>query len=634
MSFFPNFSRNTLALAIAATFGIGNAVAADCSTTVSATTVISTDCSVEASGTISWTAGNLRVESSTISGSAVPQILQSGSAEELRVSDASIGSVKITGSLISVDAITLNNSTIGQLVITGNLGTDDGDGTVRLENSTVISELQNLGSISPGFNIGIKLFAGSSIGTLLNAQGGGTPLVVAGVLPNKYITFFSDPATFGKVDFEDLESYTLNAYGVQIASGQNWASGTYEDVIKSDQALTISSFETVSGVSYQLLTRDGGLTWDLIINAVSPSRVSDATRGLRNEPAVAAASVIDGSAVLLASFAGLTTEQQLSDATSQTLPLLVGGSQLVALNALSGINRVVLARLDANRGLSAGDAFFGDRHFWLKPFGSRADQSNEGGVAGFKANTGGMALGLDGSLSETLKAGLAFAWANSSVKGRSVVAPNSASVDVYQLVGYGTKALPNGSELNFQVDFGRNNNKGSRTLAFTNAVAQSKFNTIAFHAGGGWGKAIPLSDKTTYTPSIRLDYTRLRDESYTETGAGLFNLNVAARTMSQLILGGDVRFNHQISPSTQLSVNAGLGYDFHGKTASVNSIFAGAPGASFATNGIRAEPWTLRAGMGLVHTTQRGTEITSRLDVDKRSGFRNATASVNARWSF
>ena len=109
---------------------------------------------------------------------------------------------------------------------------------------------------------------------------------------------------------------------------------------------------------------------------------------------------------------------------------------------------------------------------------------------------------------------------------------------------------------------------------------------------------------------------------------------MAARTTTQLVLGGDVRFNHQLSHAPPLSVNAGLGYDFNAKTASVTAVFAGAPGASFVTNGIRPDPWILKAGVGLVHTTQSGTEITSRLDVDKRSGFHNATASVNARWSF
>lgn len=364
--------------------------------------------------------------------------------------------------------------------------------------------------------------------------------------------------------------------------------------------------------------------------------VFTSSSNLTNSPAYGAARIIDATPDLLALFtgAGLTGDQAVSDAASQTLPLLVGSSQLAATSALASINRIILARLDGNRGLSAGDAFLGDRHFWIKPFGSWARQSDQGSIAGFKASTGGMAMGLDGALSDHTNVGLAFAWAKSSIDGRSAVAPSSAAVNLYQLIGYGSRALGNGSEINFQFDYGRNTNKGTRTIAFTNTVAQSSYNTTSFHAGVGWGTVRTLSEKTAYVPSIRLDYTRLRDEAYAETGAGLLNLNVNARTTTQLVLGGDVKFNHQLTSSTLLSVNAGIGYDFHAKGSSITASFAGAPSLGFVTNGIRPDPWTLKAGLGFVHTTSAGAEVTSRLDVEKRAGFHNATVAVKARWSF
>lgn len=379
------------------------------------------------------------------------------------------------------------------------------------------------------------------------------------------------------------------------------------------------------------------------------STVLGSVESTGNTPAIGAATVFDdliadfsgngttgdtGMDQVMLTFAGFTSEQQVSDAVSQTLPLLVGGSQFAASAALTGINRVIQARQEHNRGLSSGDTFYGDRHVWLKPFGSWADQDDRKGVSGYESSTAGLALGADAVVAEATRLGVAFAYARADIEGNSSVAPSEADVDVYQLVGYGSHALADDAEINFQLGLGRNENDGRRELPAFGATARGDYSSRTAMAGLGYGRNMKLDDQTTLTPSVRADYSWIRDEDYTETGAGALNLSVGEHTTEELILAVDGKLTHETASGLTLTAKLGAGYDVINDRASVTAAFAGAPGAAFATQGLDPSPWLARGGLGIVKTTQSGLEISARYDAEYRSDFLNQTASVKLRWAF
>lgn len=361
-------------------------------------------------------------------------------------------------------------------------------------------------------------------------------------------------------------------------------------------------------------------------------------------PALGAARVFDslidsgtsdtGMQTVINALGGLSTEQAVSDTVSQTLPLLTGGSMQAAAQALSGINRVVQARIESNRGLSSGDAFAGDKRLWLKPFGSQADQDDRNAVAGFEADTLGFVIGADGALSDVTRAGVAFAYAKSDITSNSAVALQSADVDVFKLIGYGSYTLDGRTELNYQVDVGQNKNESRRSIDFMGTVASGSYNSLTAHAGVGWGRIVNLNERTSWVPSVRADYTWIKDSAYTETGAGALNLNVDNRSTQELILAADAKVVHKLNDATTLTANVGVGYDTLNKQASVTTAFAGAPGLSFVTYGLEQDPWLVRGGLGLTHTYAKGVEVTARYDLEHREGFNNQTVSVKARWAF
>lgn len=361
---------------------------------------------------------------------------------------------------------------------------------------------------------------------------------------------------------------------------------------------------------------------------------------LGNTPAGPAARALDQSFAqnpsgeLASHFVGLTTEQQVSDAVTQTLPLLTGGINSATSSTLSGINRVIQARQGSNSGLSSGDEPVAQDNAWIKTFGSWADQSERSGISGFDADTQGLAIGVDGAFTEQTRLGIAFAYAKTNVDSDSRIAPQDAQIDTFQLIGYGSYALTPDTELNFQVDAGQNRNEGKRHMPFADATAKADYDSYSAHAGLGLGHTLRFSETLTFVPSVRADYTWIGDEAYHEKGAGALNLDVDSRDAEELIFSVDGKVNYSLGSNTVLSANLGAGYDVINEQTSISSAYAGSPTGVFTTRGLDPSPWLGRAGLGLSHTLDNGTEVSLRYDAESRSDYLNQGASIKARWAF
>lgn len=422
-----------------------------------------------------------------------------------------------------------------------------------------------------------------------------------------------------------LESYGSTAWKTQTFTVA--ADGTY--------TIAMGSFNVGdTGVHPILFVSDVSGT---IIGAIVGGGVStyDSSFAQLNTSALPGAQVIDATPDLLALFNALAGDDAaISDGVTQTLPLLTGGSYLAARSALYGINGAVKARQDSNRGLSSGDPLLSDRHFWIKPFGTWTDQDDRNGVSGFDAKTGGLILGLDASVNDQTRLGVAFAYANSNVEGNSSVAPHSLDVDSYQLVGYGSHDLNANTRLDFQADIGVNRNDGQRIIVLSSAMASSDYDTYTAHAGASLARDYEINEVSRVTAAVKADYTWIKDKAYTETGAGLLNLDVESNTAEALVLGVEGLLAHTLNPNTDLNLKLGVGYDVLNDQASITSAYAGAPAAQFTTYGIDPSPWIANAGVGVVHTTENGVDVSVNYDAEYRSDYLNQSASLKLRWAF
>lgn len=519
-------------------------------------------------------------------------------------------------------AVNINNNNGGQLIggiNASQLRAYDGS-TVTLKSNVSLSDIRNTGGV-----------ATAQLSSSYTGESGST-LRIAIASPSAY-SYLSAPSTNqegGTLDVDvKADSGIANGNEFYVVRGTTSHSGQF-DAITDNSALFNFTQRAAEGVSATGL--------GIYINAVRVLTAEQATRNRSNFVGVGAARVLDSGASglsgVVSALGALSTEQAVSDAITQTLPLLTGGSMSATQSALGSISGVVQTRVDSNRGLASGDGFLGDQYVWLKPFGSWADQGDSNSVSGYKASTAGFVLGLDGTRSDTLRLGGAFAYAKSNVDSNSSVAPQSNAINLYQLVAYGTYALDPRTDVNFQGDVGVSRNQGQRYIAFTAATAASSYDSLSMHVGANVERHYPVSDKSTFTGALRADYTRIRDSDYTETGAGALNLAVQSRTTEALVIGVDGKLAHALNAKTTLTANVGVGYDVLSTQASITAAFAGSPSAAFTTDGLNPSPWLLRAGVGLVHTTAGGVEVSARYDAQYRENFLNQTASIKARWMF
>ena len=413
---------------------------------------------------------------------------------------------------------------------------------------------------------------------------------------------------------------------LQVISAATGVSGRYTTITDNS---ALFNFAAIYGAN----------TVDLKIVSASANGVSDAIGSTGNTPGQGAAAVLDtviasdpgGS--LAALFIPLTGSQQISDAVSQTLPLLTGSSTVASQAALSGISQGINGRLGGRSGLSSGDNASRDQHFWVKPFASRIRQGDSDGVAGYRANIHGLTIGADRSFGAAVM-GLAFSYANADIDSLSSTAPNSNRIDLYRLTGYGSHEIDESSQISWQVDIGSNDNHGKRRIGFAGMTARASFDSISAHAGVRLQKTLALGSATRLLPSIGLDYTWLRDEGYREKGAGALNLIVKSATSEQTLLSGDLAFSHALDESTSLLGNIGLGYDLQGGRSSLVASYAGAAGSNFETRGIAPGRLSLRGGLGFEKRTAAGATVLTRLDAERREHYTNYSASVNLRWLF
>src|SRR5205814_1592235 len=144
------------------------------------------------------------------------------------------------------------------------------------------------------------------------------------------------------------------------------------------------------------------------------------------------------------------TGQGLSNAVSQTLPVLSGAASQATYATQRELQQVVAGRLDDFYGLRGNQA--AERNVWLKPLGGVIRQSGLDGALGYRAAGGGLVAGIDAPVSSRATLGGLFAYSHQAITGSEDAVPNRLGVDSYQVGLYGAYALRPGTEVDFQLN--------------------------------------------------------------------------------------------------------------------------------------------------------------------------------------
>jgi autotransporter family porin len=456
-----------------------------------------------------------------------------------------------------------------------------------------------------------------------------------------------DASQYGKLNVTGTATFADGSkLDVDVKGAPSLANGSLLSKVISAGTLDAGSFEvTDNSLLYSFAAEKEGNTVGLRVTRDGNTSVLQSVNSEGFKSGRGAARVLDGFvnggstntdiANVSTAFGRLSNDQEITEAVAETLPLLVGGTTKLAANTLHSTNRVIQSRQANTRGLSSGDAFLTDKNMWLKPVGSWTRQQERNGVSGYDADSYGFVVGVDGDVTESSRLGLALSYMNTRVDGNGLSSGNKADIDAYQLIAYGSYDLAQfeNVELNWQADVGMNKNDSKRQISFIGRTAEADYDSYTAHVGVGVGKRFELNDSSTVMPSLRADYAYIRDESYTEKGAGAINLDVGSVHSDEFILMAQTDIDHQLNDKTTLLANIGVGYDVINDDTSLTASYTGG-GTAFTTDGIDPSPWLARAGVGASFTLNDYTDITAQYDVEGREDFLNQTASVKLRWSF
>jgi outer membrane autotransporter protein len=449
---------------------------------------------------------------------------------------------------------------------------------------------------------------------------------------------------YGRMQIDGIANFTASPImGIHATPNNTLAVGhTLDNVVSAGTLTGIASGAAVTVVGTPLFTftgvEDGASHIDVTLTSKKTFRgVLGTALGGTLDGLVGGYTGTGAMDTLLDALYNLNYRSELDSAATNLSPILAEGMNQSTYSVIQDLTRIIQSRQDGNRGMSSGDLFYGDRQFWFKPIGSRADQDDHSGIAGFKAKTYGMVFGADGEVSQTTRIGGAFSYARSSVDSKSEPARQSGDVDSYQLMAYGNYSRDPKTDLSFRAGYGYHKNDGKRCIEvglLTPSTARSNYTGWSANLGAAIGYAFDISPVVSFTPVIRTDYTYIYSNAYTESGAGALDLAVRSNNTDTLVLGVDGKLAYALSDTARITANMGVGYDVLSDRNSITSSFVGG-GAAFSTKGIDPSPWIMRGGLGFVMSRSKSMEVTASYDAEWRSSdFTNQAASINVRMPF
>lgn len=324
--------------------------------------------------------------------------------------------------------------------------------------------------------------------------------------------------------------------------------------------------------------------------------------------------------------------KDLSNAISQTLPLLTGAGSQATANSQRIINQFVMARQNNLSGQSNGEEILGNKEVWGKVYGSWGNQQNWGNVAGYSNNTGGFILGGDQILSPQSRIGAFLGFSSSSLSSNNNYAPSNLNISSYQLGAYGNYDLRKDLNWNYQLNGALNQNTGSRNISFYGVTANSSYNSYTGHLGTGLQQYFDLNDKTRITPTLRADYLTIQSNAYSESNAGPLSLNVNNQTWNELYTTAGIKFDYQFMPKVTFSTNIAAGYNLLNRQVLITSSYQGG-GDPFTTYGLQLSPWLYSGGVGTGGMIHKDIELNIRYDLQTTSSsYVNQIASAKLKF--
>ncbi len=349
---------------------------------------------------------------------------------------------------------------------------------------------------------------------------------------------------------------------------------------------------------------------------------------------------------------GLGATSGAATASTGAAAISVGSSRMAALRSGTAYASLQGTGFNAGSGQS-NDAYastFGTgfsagsgtttNSMWMKPFVSFGDQQKRKGIAGYEADTYGLAIGGDTKINENSIAGLSVSYAQTDVDGKGAGKSHS-DIASYQVTAYGDYTR-NDWYVEGLVGYAYNDLKTTRTISVTDTKAKGDTDSGQYMASLNAGMPMKIDgDSGAYfTPTIGVNITHVDNKEYTETGAGVLNLKINPEdiTLAKASLGG--RLHTSLDSSDGIFVpelRVKLLYDMAGDDGSSTNTFTGG-GAAFQVDGLDVVEFSSSVGLGLAFSPNdkdmEGMSFSVNFDAEMKEDFMGQSGNFSFRYAF
>ena len=262
------------------------------------------------------------------------------------------------------------------------------------------------------------------------------------------------------------------------------------------------------------------------------------------------------------------------------------------------------------------------RDFWGTAFGRWGDQDGEDGYTGFDYDILGVALGFDRPVTEHLLLGVSAAYTDTDVdqdKGRG-----NGDIEGWMASLYGNYSLDR-AYVDATLSYGQNDYDARREVRVgtIKRTARSDHDGDVFAASLGSGYPISRED-TVLEPFGRLQYIRLDEDAFTETGADSVNQRISSRDTDSLTSEIGLRVGRVYQKAAgRLITDASVAWlhDFDIDDRTITTSYTGAPASSFSIPGQDVERNGVTLGLGVGFETRKGVSTSLNYNGEFRDGF-------------
>jgi outer membrane autotransporter protein len=323
-------------------------------------------------------------------------------------------------------------------------------------------------------------------------------------------------------------------------------------------------------------------------------------------------------------FANASTDTQLARLAETLSPDVSRGVLHAATNSQTLVSGVINDRANRARTTTGTP----EKGVWLQALGSDADQDGRRGVAGYDADSHGVAVGADGQLNAETSIGLAYSYLDTDVK--------SDLGSKTKVTGHALTAYSNWTHDNWFVDsslmYGWNDNESKRYIAGTRA--KGDYDSDVFGVSALAGYTLHLTPGVVLEPQVGARYASVGMDSYREKGSSA-SLNVGSQRYEVGEMGVGARLAAAFAVGTgSLEPEAKLmaWHDFIGDKVGTTSSFV-LGGDSFTSRGTTPVRDSYELGLG-ANYRMGAWSVGGSYNYVTASGFDSNGFSAKVRYAF